>query len=166
MLSAWLLAMTLGNCHLNPQELALANDLLHDADQSKAPLHCSQKLTWIARARAAMVAQRGKLSPLITPDLGVNDFLRQAGYPLASDIPGGTINTVEAITAGNSTSNAAWDNLTHSISHRDLVLRKDPFYKQYNEFGVGYVYKWYSPNIYYYVIEFGVRSHNQSHTAQ
>ncbi|WKE64694.1 hypothetical protein PVT67_13605 [Gallaecimonas kandeliae] len=155
--SLLVLAMGLGNCQLTPEELELAKALISDKHHIQKPLNCDQDLTWIARARAAMVAQRGKLSHMITSSLGVNDFVRLAGYPLPDNFPSKTVNNLEVLAGGMENGRDAWNALTQSVGHANLLLREDPSYQEFDRFGVGHFYKWFSPYVDYWVIIYATR---------
>ncbi|ROQ28675.1 hypothetical protein [Gallaecimonas pentaromativorans] len=152
------LSISLGNCHLTAEELELANALISDKRHIQKPLNCDQDLTWLARARAAMVAQRGKLSPEIVPGMKINNFVALSGYPLLDQDNSTPINSTEVVVGGPEKGTDTWVTITESMVHRSLVLREDTAYQAFDHFGVGHFYKWYSPHVDYWVIVYAAKA--------
>lgn len=130
-------------CELTGIVLDFATHFMTDAAQQRPIMECDPILMRVAQERAGDMAANGYFDHTNLAGQGPNYLVREAGYTLANGY-GSAIdaNQIESIAAGVSYSRASsvWMALRGSPFHKMHVLGEDPFFREQNEFGIGYVY--------------------------
>lgn len=141
----------LNQCGNNKQAQLLVSMIRADQNQKRAKIRCNRLLTQAAVAKAETMAEFG----LVIHNIGgsPNSHLITAGYKLP-EYYGGEFNSnqVEAIAGGYSTAIEVWDAFKRSEVHRAHLLGEHEFYEEQDEIGVGFVKKWESPHVEYWVV--------------
>lgn len=140
-----------GSCGNNEQARLLAQLIKSDPEQKRTEIRCNKILTEAAEAKAKKMAEHG----LVMHNLGgsPNARLQQAGYKLP-DRYGYLFdsNQVEAIAGGYADAHEVWEGFKDSFGHRRHLLGEHEFYIKQDEIGVGFVKKWKSPHVEYWVV--------------
>lgn len=140
-------------CPLSPEEQALANLLLNDANQQRVSFSCHPILAQVARQRATDMAQRDYFDHTTPEGFGPNYLVRQAGYVLPSYYsPALDGNNIESIAAGFPTAATTWQQWMGSTPHRTQLLGLNSFFAEQTEYGIGYAYNPNSEYLYYWVV--------------
>jgi uncharacterized protein YkwD len=139
------------NCGSNAEARALVKLIKEDQGQKRTSIRCNKILSETAQAKAKAMSEHGIVAHNLegSPNLR----LRNANYKLP-DYYGHNFNSnqVEAIAGGYSDAEDVWYAFKHSKGHREHLLGELEFYKEQDEIGVGFVSKWKSPHVEYWVV--------------
>lgn len=138
---------------LQPQEQAIANDLVTNPNQGRPYMVLDPIIEAVARARAKDMAVRNYFSHVNPDGVAANYLLAQAGYQLPSwwgNDP--TANYVESIAAGYSSPSDTWTQWMDSPPHKEHLLAQNSFFATETHYGVGYYYDPNSTYQYYWVV--------------
>ena len=126
---------------LQPQEQAIANDLVSNPNQHRPALILDPVIEAVARARAKDMAVRNYFSHVNPDGVAANYLLRQAGYILPASWPTTpNLNYVESIAAGYADPSSTWTAWMNSPDHKTHLLGLNSFYAGETHYGVGYYY--------------------------
>jgi len=138
-------------CGNNEEAQALVNLIKRDKEQKRTYIRCNKILTEVATAKAKKMSEFG----LVAHNLGgsPNLALRNANYKLPNYYGFNfNSNQVEAIAGGYANAAEVWDGFKRSKGHRSHLLGEIDFYEEQDEIGVGFIKKWESPHVEYWVV--------------
>lgn len=127
----------------SPQQQAMIKLLTTKPPQARKTLTCNPILMEQAMRKAKDMIQRQYYGHVDIDGLGMNYYLRQAGYPLPSYyLSNKDANNVEALAAGPdfSVADAAFQGYLNSAKHRPQILGLTAGWAAQDEYGVGYAY--------------------------
>lgn len=135
-------------------EVALIDLLISSLHQQRIVLNRNEILMRVAEDRADDMAERNYFDHVNPDGVAANYLVRKAGYKLPDFYgKGPKDNNIECIGAGYPTALAVWTVLTeHSPGHRVALLGENSFYRDQNEYGVGYCHKPGSVYEHYWVV--------------
>lgn len=139
------------NCGLNEESRKLAKLIIEDRYQKRAKIACNATLAKIAEEKVLTMMDYG----LVMHNLGgsPNARLRQANFELPDYYGKGyDSNQVEAIAGGYSDAEEVWDGFKRSSGHRMHLLGEHEFYIEQDQIGVGFISKWETPHVEYWVV--------------
>jgi uncharacterized protein YkwD len=138
-------------CVLNAQEEAILQLLYTHPEQRRITMQCNPRLASVARERAQDMAELGYFGHKNPSGEWPNYLVRKAGYKLPTYYPDNS-NSIESIAAGFTSPDAAWAGWMDSEGHRVHILGNDPFWRNQEQIGVGYVNLAGSQYVHYWVI--------------
>jgi hypothetical protein len=139
----------------------LAEILVNDPSQQHPRLVENAILMRVAQGRARDMADRGYFAHADLNGYGPNYHARQAGYTLPeyySKAADG--NSIESIGAGFEQPIQAWEAWMESPAHKRHLLGEIDFFRDQDEYGVGYAYNPDSQYRYYWVVIIARREEN------
>lgn len=148
---------SIDDCGLHPKARELAQLIINDAQQKRRVLTCNPILAKVAAQKAQEMADKGRVSHY-AGNVGANQRLVEAGYPLPAHYPTLYHNQVEAVAGGYSTATEVWHGLKDSEAHRAHMLGEHSFYLEQDEIGVAFYRKWHSPHVEYWVVYIATQS--------
>lgn len=131
--------------------------LLLGEGQQRLVLTRSETLDRCARLKAQDMGNRGYFGHVSPDGEWSNDMARRCGYPLAASYTNGQ-NYIESLGSGYSFAQGVWGAWLTSPGHKAHLFGENDFYREQNEFGVGYAYIPNSEYTYYWVVLFAKRS--------
>jgi len=139
------------SCGNNEQARALAKLIKEDKAQKRIIIRCNKILANVAQAKAKAMSEHGRVSHNL--EGSPNSRLRNANYKLP-DYYGNNFNSnqVEAVAGGYTNAEDVWYAFKNSKDHREHLLGELEFYREQDEIGVGFVKKWKSPHVEYWVV--------------
>ncbi len=149
--SSFVYADEANDCGNNEQAQLLARLIINDKEQKRTNINCNRILTEAAESKARKMSEIGFVIHHLGG--GPNLFLIEAGYKLPKYYGTGfNSNQVEAIAGGASDADEVWNGFKRSKGHRTHLLGEHEFYIEQDEIGVGFIKKWESPHVEYWVV--------------
>jgi len=148
--SAFSIHADTSKCTSNKEAQSLIEMIIQDPLQQRKRLVCNPLLSQVAQKKAQAMADAGFVHHMVGGN--PNSLLRNAGFELPKYYGTGIANQVEAIAGGQDDAQQVWREFKRSEGHRSHLLGEHPFYLEQDEIGVGYVYRWESPHVTYWVV--------------
>ncbi|WP_298440296.1 CAP domain-containing protein [uncultured Ferrimonas sp.] len=137
-------------CGFTKEARQLAALIILDDKQQRPQLRCDAKLTQLAAKKAKEMALSGHVNHW--GGGGANSRVIEMGYPLDRRYGIGISNQIEAVAGGYDDAATMWQEFKASEGHRRHLLGEHPSYREQDEIGVGYYYRWESPHITYWAV--------------